>query len=75
MNLHGHCFIGDQLSTGTGETFRAVSPLDSSPIAPQFYRAGAKEADAALELAEAALRCLRANNRGAASRLPRTYRR
>ncbi len=55
MNLHGHCFIGDQLSTGTGETFRAVSPLDSSPIAPEFYRAGAKEADAALELAEAAM--------------------
>ena len=55
MNLHGHCFIGDQLSTGTGERFRAISPLDNSVLAPEFYRAGAKEADAALELAEAAL--------------------
>jgi len=54
MNLHGLCFIGDQLSTGTGETFRAISPLDSSTLAPQFYRAGAKEAHTALELAEAA---------------------
>ncbi len=54
MNLHGHCFIGGYLSTGSGERFRAVSPLDSLALAPEFYRAGAKEADAALELAEAA---------------------
>jgi NADP-dependent aldehyde dehydrogenase len=54
MNLHGHCFIGDQLSTGTGEKFCAISPLDSTALAPQFFRAGAKEADAALKLAEAA---------------------
>jgi NADP-dependent aldehyde dehydrogenase len=59
MNLHGHCFIGDQLSAGTGETFRAISPLDGCALAPEFYRAGAKEADAALELAEAAFTLFR----------------
>ncbi len=56
MALHGHCFIGGQLSAGTGERFRAISPLDSTELAPDFYRGGAKEADAALQLAEAAFR-------------------
>ena len=59
MNLHGHCFIGGHLSTGSGETFRPLSPLDSTPLAPQFYRAGAQEADAALRLAEAAFALFR----------------
>jgi NADP-dependent aldehyde dehydrogenase len=59
MNLHGQCFIGGHLSTGSGERFRAISPLDSIAMEPQFYRAGAKEADAALELAEAAFAIFR----------------
>ncbi|MGA2867476.1 MAG: aldehyde dehydrogenase (NADP(+)) [Verrucomicrobiota bacterium] len=54
MRLHGCSFIGDQLSSGTGETFRALSPLDSTPLPPGFYKAGVKEVDAAMELAEAA---------------------
>ena len=54
MNLHGKNFIGDQLSSGSGETFRAVSPLDSAPLEPAFHAAGTKEVDAAMTLAEAA---------------------
>lgn len=54
MKLHGCSFIGNQLSSGTGQTFQATSPLDSSPLAPAFYRAGANEVDAALTLAEKA---------------------
>lgn len=59
MSLHGRCFIGGHLGTGSGETFRAISPLDGIALEPQFYRAGAKEADAALELAEAAFAIFR----------------
>jgi NADP-dependent aldehyde dehydrogenase len=59
MSLHGHCFIGGHLSTGSGQTFRAISPLDGTALEPQFYRAGAKEADEALELAEAAFAIFR----------------
>jgi alpha-ketoglutaric semialdehyde dehydrogenase len=54
MNLHGHSFIGDQLGSGTGKTFRATSPLDSKPLEPAFYAAGAGEVSAAMELAETA---------------------
>jgi len=54
MNLHGQSFIGGQLSRGSGETFRATSPLDSSPLDPVFFRASAAEVDQALNLAEAA---------------------
>lgn len=60
MRLHGCSFIGDQLSSGTGETFRALSPLDSTPLPPGFYKAGVKEVDAAMELAEAAFEPSRA---------------
>jgi 2,5-dioxopentanoate dehydrogenase len=54
MNLHGESFIGGHLSRGSGETFRAMSPLDSTPLEPAFYRAGTNEVDAALDLAQAA---------------------
>ena len=54
MSLHGKNFIGNELSTGTGETFNAVSPLDSSVLPGAFYSAGTQEANKALELAEAA---------------------
>ncbi|HZR16309.1 MAG TPA: aldehyde dehydrogenase family protein, partial [Verrucomicrobiae bacterium] len=54
MNLHGKSFIGDQLSTGTGEAFTAVSPLDSSVLAGTFYGAGIQDANKAVELAEGA---------------------
>ncbi len=54
MNLHGRSFIGNQLSSGTGQTFQAVSPLDSRTLDPLFCRAGSKEVDAALDLAQKA---------------------
>ncbi len=54
MNLHGRSFIGNQLSTGNGQTFQAISPLDSTALDPVFYRAGAKEVDAAVGLADKA---------------------
>src|SRR5438105_4531040 len=51
MALHGKNFIGDELTSGTGETFKAVSPLDSRDLPEPFYRAGAPDIDKALELA------------------------
>lgn len=54
MNLHGQSFIGDRLSRGTGETFRAVSPLDSKPLQTDFHLADVKDVDTAMELAEKA---------------------
>ena len=54
MNLHGQNLIGARLSQGSGESFRAVSPLDSRDLSPGFYLAGELEVDAAMGLAEAA---------------------
>src|SRR6185369_510395 len=54
MNLHGRSFVGSQLSSGTGQTFQAVSPLDCNVLAPPFFKAGDKEVAAALALAEQA---------------------
>lgn len=54
MNLHGKNFIGDQLASGGGDTFRALSPLDSTPLEPAFHAADLKHVDAAMQLAEAA---------------------
>jgi 2,5-dioxopentanoate dehydrogenase len=54
MNLHGQSFIGRQLSRGKGESFRAISPLDSSVLEPAFFRAGTEQANSAMSLAEAA---------------------
>ncbi len=54
MNLHGQNFIGDQLSPGAGETFRAASPLDSRQLEPAFCVAMEKEVNVAMDLAEAA---------------------
>ena len=45
--MHGLSFIGDQLSPGTGQTFTAVSPLDSQPLPTVFHLAGEAEVDAA----------------------------
>jgi NADP-dependent aldehyde dehydrogenase len=59
MNLHGQNFIGDQLSHGAGKTFRATSPLDSTPLPTEFYLSGEKDVNAAMELAERAFRAYR----------------
>lgn len=54
INLHGHSFIGDQLSPGSTDTFQAISPIDNKHLPPAFDMAGTKEVDIAMELAEAA---------------------
>jgi len=59
MNLHGKNFIGDQLASGGGDTFRAVSPLDSTPLEPAFHAADLKSVDAVMLLAETAFAAYR----------------
>jgi alpha-ketoglutaric semialdehyde dehydrogenase len=56
MSLHGKNFLGARLSSGTGEPFTAISPLDSSKLPGSFYSAGGPDVDQAVELAEAAFR-------------------
>ena len=56
MNLHGKNFIGDELSPGSGDSFTAVSPLNSKALPGSFFRASSQDADRAVELAEAAFR-------------------
>jgi NADP-dependent aldehyde dehydrogenase len=56
MSLHGKNFIGAGLSSGTGETVVATSPLDRSPLPGLFHSAGLQEADRAVDLAEEAFR-------------------
>ena len=59
MNLHGRNFVGDRLSSGTGETIRAASPLDRSTLEPAFFQAGASDVENAAELAEEAFAVFR----------------
>jgi alpha-ketoglutaric semialdehyde dehydrogenase len=56
MSLHGKNFIGARLSSGTGKTFSAISPLDSSRLPGSFYTAADRDGDRAIELAEEAFR-------------------
>jgi len=52
MTLHGHSFIGDELSAGSGQTLRATSPLDSSELEPAFHLATERDVDMAFRLAD-----------------------
>jgi NADP-dependent aldehyde dehydrogenase len=58
-SLHGKSFIGSDLSTGAGDTFTAVSPLDSSVLPGTFYYAATQDANRAIELAERAFQTYR----------------
>jgi alpha-ketoglutaric semialdehyde dehydrogenase len=53
MSLTGKLIIGLE-HVSTGESFRAVNPLDGSPLAGDFSVAGTAEVDRACELAAAA---------------------
>ena len=64
MHLHGKSFIGNQLSAGSGGTFRATSPLNGAPLEPSFYASGPEAVDAALTLAEAAFETYRETTGG-----------
>ena len=59
MNLHGKNFIGNQLSSGTGKTFRATNPFDNSPLPPECSTAGENDVNAAMNLAESAFAVFR----------------
>lgn len=59
MQLHGKNFIGDRLDRGTGDVFRATSPLDRSALEPEFSRAGLMEVSAAMALAASAFESYR----------------
>ena len=59
MNLHGKNFIGDQLGSGTGETFHAANPADSSTLPPAFQVAGENDVKVVMELAETAFEIFR----------------
>jgi NADP-dependent aldehyde dehydrogenase len=54
MNLHGQNFIGDGLSSGSGETFYATNPSNSSRLATDFHVANENDVNKAMDLAEAA---------------------
>src|SRR5436190_23166059 len=59
MNMHGRSFVGDKLSSGTGATFQAISPLDRSSLQPSFFLAGEDDVNSALDLAETAFETFR----------------
>src|SRR5215469_538447 len=59
MNLHGKNFIGDNLSTGSGESFQATNPSDSSALLPVFHAASESDVHAAMEMAESAFTAFR----------------
>src|SRR5436190_388209 len=59
MNMHGRSFGGDKLSSGTGATFQAISPLDRSSLQPSFFLAGEDDVNSALYLAETAFETFR----------------
>jgi NADP-dependent aldehyde dehydrogenase len=60
MNLHGKNFIGSQLSSGSGESFHAANPADSSILPPAFHASSEQDVNAAMELAESAFEIFRA---------------
>jgi len=59
MTLHGQCFVGNQLSRGSGETFQARSPLDGSLLETAFFRANERDVDEAMRLGEQACQTYR----------------
>jgi NADP-dependent aldehyde dehydrogenase len=59
MKLHGKNFVGERLSSGSGETFDAVNPFDNSTLEPKFHAASEEDVNAAMESAEAAFETYR----------------
>jgi alpha-ketoglutaric semialdehyde dehydrogenase len=59
MNLHGKNFIGDKLSSVSGETFYATNPFDNSSLQPGFHPAKERDVDAAMKLAQEAFTAYR----------------
>ena len=59
MNLHGRNFVGDRLSSGSGETIDAANPFDSSILQPTFHATSEEDVNAAMESDEAAFETYR----------------
>src|SRR5215212_5986190 len=53
-SFHGRSIVAGQLSTTSGRTFRAVSPLDSTELEPLFYESDQDDVEHALRQAEEA---------------------
>jgi NADP-dependent aldehyde dehydrogenase len=49
MSLHGKNFIGAELSSGSGETFRASNPAESQELPENFFVASERDIGAAVE--------------------------
>lgn len=62
MTLHGLCFVADRLTSGTGRSTRAISPLDRAPLEPPFHEGGPGEVQDALTTAEQAFASYRATS-------------
>lgn len=54
MSLHGQNLVAGRRTTGTGETFKAVSPLDRAELPDAFYVASETDVDQAAREADAA---------------------
>ncbi len=59
MSLHGKNFIGAELSSGSGETFRATNPFASKELPEDFFVADERDINAALEQAAQAFQAFR----------------
>jgi 2,5-dioxopentanoate dehydrogenase len=59
MSLHGKNFIGESLSSGSGETFTATSPLNCAELPGSFHQAGSQDIDQAAAQAESAFQIYR----------------
>ena len=58
-SFHGRSIVAGQLSTTSGRSFRAVSPLDSAELGPLFHESDQDDVEHALRQAEEAFRMYR----------------
>ncbi|HEY9154942.1 MAG TPA: aldehyde dehydrogenase (NADP(+)) [Opitutaceae bacterium] len=59
MSLHGKNFIGSELSSGSGETFRATNPFESKELPEDFFVANERDINTAVEQSAAAFQIYR----------------
>jgi NADP-dependent aldehyde dehydrogenase len=71
MQLHGKNFIGNELTGGTGASFRGVDPSSGKELEPAFIEAGHEHVDATVRLAEQAFESYRKQEPAARARFLR----
>src|SRR5437867_2053547 len=59
MTIHGKNFVAEKLSTGSGRTFRATSPLNQTQLDGEFFEASDADVEAVLRAAEEAFASFR----------------